>query len=870
MVSWQAAAGLILFSLASFAIADGRRQTALGDQTVLWVPDNGDATRQSSAIPGVETNGAYVRRPAPGSDRGAWRRAMAQLRSAARREPRPSRIAIDFKGVRAWVRLDAATGRALDLTPGETVRVEVSARWISGSREIGIAFDYLDRTTLAWRGWSTIRQTGTLASDGSWRNVVLEVPVPDTGSPGAFANVIIGQDGTRDPSPSRWEIRRLTLRVPGGPERQRRVDQRLAQLQKPPPIEAGYDRSDLAWASKNVTCVFLFLYDLEAYDRNARRYRTEELIARWNRDFGGADSVVLWQAYPRIGVDDRNQFDFYRDMPGGLAGLRAMVDQLHQARIRVFLAYNPWDTGTRREPTTDADAIAAMVGALDADGVFLDTMIEAPAALRGSVDAVRRGVIFEPEGAPPIEQLGLCSSSWAQWLPEYPEPGVLLLKWIEPRHMQHQIRRWNRSHADEIRSAFLNGSGMLVWENVFGTWNPWADADRAAWSALAPVLRRFHAALSSESWEPFATDAPAGATVHRWTAPGSHLYLFHSPGSEPPTCGRLGIPLTAHGGEDVLSGAPVTASSAPLTVVNGLGGVVIRTRAGAQLPPRSRSPVRSSVDSGPRAATAPPPATPPTSTRPDGMTLVRGGPVHMALSHERRECGCAPDPGSPPDQAVRWAWGDPFHETLTHDYTVTVGPYWIDESLVTNGDFQRFLDATGYRPADPTRFLHHWGGGRCPASLLEHPVVYVDLEDARAYARWAGKRLPTEPEWQLAAQGDDGRIWPWGDAFDPARCTPTGTGTTPVRSYPSGRSPSGCYDMTGNVWQWTESETDDGHTRSCIIRGGSWFDAAGSIWYIHGGPQPLNTHTRFLLLYPGMDRCATIGFRCVRDAMERR
>jgi formylglycine-generating enzyme required for sulfatase activity len=145
-------------------------------------------------------------------------------------------------------------------------------------------------------------------------------------------------------------------------------------------------------------------------------------------------------------------------------------------------------------------------------------------------------------------------------------------------------------------------------------------------------------------------------------------------------------------------------------------------------------------------------------------------------------------------------------------------------------------------------------------------VVYVDLDDARAYAKWSGKRLPTEEEWQYAAQGVDGRKYPWGDQMEPDRCNDGETGgTTPVKAFPRGRSPFGCYDMCGNVWQWTESQRNDGRTRFCIIRGGAFYAAKGSGWYMDGGPRPANFAAKFLMTWPGLDRCSTIGFRCSAD-----
>jgi formylglycine-generating enzyme required for sulfatase activity len=194
--------------------------------------------------------------------------------------------------------------------------------------------------------------------------------------------------------------------------------------------------------------------------------------------------------------------------------------------------------------------------------------------------------------------------------------------------------------------------------------------------------------------------------------------------------------------------------------------------------------------------------------------------------------------------------------------------FYIDKYPVTNKEFKKFIDATNYHPKDDHNFLKDWNNGKYPKGWDNKPVTWVSLEDARAYATWAGKRLPHEWEWEYAAQGMDNRIYPWGNDMDLSRMpTPDSSremrSLTNVNAYPKGSSPFGVMDMTGNIWQWTD-EYDDEHTRNAVLKGGGYYRAATSKWYFPRAYE-LNKYGKYLLMSPGIDRSATIGFRCVID-----
>jgi formylglycine-generating enzyme required for sulfatase activity len=195
--------------------------------------------------------------------------------------------------------------------------------------------------------------------------------------------------------------------------------------------------------------------------------------------------------------------------------------------------------------------------------------------------------------------------------------------------------------------------------------------------------------------------------------------------------------------------------------------------------------------------------------------------------------------------------------------------FYIDKYPVTNAEFKRFLDAAHYRPKDDHNFLRDWKNRSYPDGWAGKPVTWVSLDDARAYAQWAGKRLPHEWEWQYAAQGTDGRAYPWGNEWDASRVPVPEKGRdmrppTNVDAFPQGASPFGVVDMVGNVWQWTDEFVDE-HTRAAILKGGSYYQPQGSLWYF---PQAykLTEHGKYLLIAPSKDRAGTLGFRCVADA----
>jgi formylglycine-generating enzyme required for sulfatase activity len=221
---------------------------------------------------------------------------------------------------------------------------------------------------------------------------------------------------------------------------------------------------------------------------------------------------------------------------------------------------------------------------------------------------------------------------------------------------------------------------------------------------------------------------------------------------------------------------------------------------------------------------------------------------------------------------------------------VTLRAFYIDRCEVTNAQYAKFLaavekqgDAAWRHPDQPKTKKHrvpsHWSNAELGEAKKDHPVVGVDWFDAYAYAKWADKRLPTEAEWERAARGVDGRIYPWGNEppVKGFRYMANFLGsylgadgyrfTAPVGSFPNGASPVGCLDMAGNVAEWCldwfaplpverrlESPTGPPAGTERVTKGGGWNLSAESIRCFDRWPMEPSR------------QLASVGFRCAKDA----
>jgi formylglycine-generating enzyme required for sulfatase activity len=639
-----------------------------------------------------------------------------------------------------------------------------------------------------------------------------------------------------------------------------------------------YARHQLLWTQRSFVQPQAMVEDRYLYDPASGRYTVDRYLDDLEKRYGGIDSVLLWAIYPNIGIDARNQHDMLRAMPGGLAGLRTMVEDFHRRGVRVLFPAMPWDAGTRAEGMGLAEATARILAEVGADGVNGDTMFGFGHEYRRASDETGHILAFETENSiSDMRLLEWTTMSWGYWAHQ-PVPEVSRYKWLEPRHMVHISERFARNRTAGLQAAFFNGVGYESWENVWGIWNGISSRDAHALRRIGAIERAMADLLVSPDWQPHAAHPEGGVFASLFPLKGRRLWLLVN--RDEGDLDEVALRIPAHAGEryfDLWNGGEIPAVAEGGVALlrfpmEGHGYGAVLALAEGEVSPELQNLLRfsageariplSSLDASwhplPQRMVEIP-ATRPAREAPEGMIPVPAAKFRFQVS------AVAIEGDDEPGVDVQFPW-EPLPRR-NHDQLLDVHSFYIDRTPVTNAQFALFLAATQYQPRDDYNFLRDWKDGAPRPGWEGKPVTWVSLEDARAYAQWAGKRLPHSWEWQYAAQGLDGRIYPWGVGEDDA-AAPQGdrdeTWPDDVDAHPRGASPFGALDMVGNVWQWTD-EFEDEHTRSAVLRGGSYYRAKGSDWYFPQNRR-LGEQARLLLLSPGKDRAATLGFRCVVDA----
>lgn len=682
-----------------------------------------------------------------------------------------------------------------------------------------------------------------------------------------------------------------------------------------------FEREDLKWIKNSYIVILQMAWDREFYDRSTGKYTYPEELRRWNQQFGFVDVFGIWPTWPRLGLDQRNQWDMYRDLPGGTEQIRNFARLSRQYGTRFFIAYNPWDNSTRKED--HLRGMAQLIEETEADGVVLDTRGSSSYELQAAADSVREGVVMFSEGMAVTRDMpGIIAGRVHNAI--YFSPELNLNKLIKPDFSIFRVCDVgeDRNHR-EIAIAFFNGYGSEL--NLFrpgGRDNEGYNSDLDYLARTTFILRQNNDAFLDNNWTPLIDTETDRAYVNKWSSGDKTVFtvlnmnhdgldgiLFRDEPDEdmhyvslwtheyvtPVREGRsIFIPVEAEGWNDSFSSTRLEGSvnciaRLPVLIDTHISGdsLFISKRDGGGIKVWKGNPsfqsdhfeldfkkdtVVSVVSNfGYYEGKIVVQCLDGTMLRDERIETLRGGkPWKITRINRTPEAHSVPAdmvlvPGAEIEYSLTTREDFFPYPAKDEPVRVKVDSFLIDRYPVTNSQYYDFLLTSGYVPADTTNFLKHWENGMFKQGQEKYPVVYVCYEDMEAYARWAGKRLPAEAEWQLAAQGTDRRKWPWGNEFRGTWCNNAFDRPTPVDAFSKGASPYGAIDMVGNIWQMTGDKYFNGINYMTVIRGGSYYMPESSSWYIQGGPQPLDRTQIMLMVSPGFDRSATVGFRCVKD-----
>lgn len=708
-----------------------------------------------------------------------------------------------------------------------------------------------------------------------------------------------------------------------------------------------YERKDLQWIRHSYVMHLMQAWDKFLYDESDKEYHISEFIQRGKKWYGGDEVIGIWPTWPSLGLDQRNQFDLFRDLPGGTSRLKSLSDDMRRQGTNFFICYNPWDESTRREG--HLAGLGDLIKATNADGVVLDTRGASSKELQEAADKVRPGVVMYSEGmAVPRDMPGIVSGRVHNAL--YYPPMLNLNKFIKPDFAIFRVAEiFKEPIQREFATSFFNGYGTEI--NMFAPGQPdWVEEQYKYLGRTSRILRENTFNFTAGIYTPLIPTLADSIWVNEWKQENKTIYTIYSIIPQgykgnlfvvKPKIGFHFVDLWHHkllqplkendnlyieattnsfhsqklgtndeGVVDCIAELPeliVAKLNGDELSVNAPKGTKLKIWAGR--PDYSKNPLL--LDTGRHIISVND-----HFGRFEGdliiqlfekdilidetiVTLYAGVPRRISkpggkLIEKKASPAIPIPPGMAMIPAGRFVFkeshGDEFipYPKQDVDSSFNMIPFFMDKHPVTNTQFKKFIDVTGYKPTEPINFLKHWVDGKIKKGEENFPVIYVSYEDASAYAKWAGKRLPTEMEWQYAAQTEALNEWPWKqpapvrrkeevvtetltvttiEGIDSAVCNLGDGKLYSVGKYPQGANPNGLQDLVGCVWQLTNDIYSTGSYRYIILKGGSYFKPSSSWWYVQGGPRELHYRQFLLRVSQGFERNGTVGFRCVKGPL---
>ena len=699
-----------------------------------------------------------------------------------------------------------------------------------------------------------------------------------------------------------------------------------------------YERKDLQWIKSSYMSHLIMAWDRHFYDKQNGTYTLIDFIEKGKSLYGGDDFIGIWPTWPTLGLDQKNQWDLYRSLPGGLKQLKSLSHQAKTLGTKLFISYNPWDNSSR--PEDHLKGMTSLIQETDVDGVILDTRGSSSKSLQLAADNAKNGVVMYSEGMAIPKHMDDIISGRVHNALYYP-PVLNLNRLVNPEFSIFRVAElYKEKITREFNLCLFNGHGIEL--NIFRPGRPpWVESGYAYLGKILRILRLCSSNFKGNDWVPLYHIQDSSLLVNYW--PGNHIPEVYTVINFNPKGVHLKLVPSAPSEEfhyfDLWNYRKVSVHNKNINVslapfdpldigTNNESSItaIAAFRSYLNIHNVSQNEIHVHSDSGDKIMIWPGNPSygdvPVTLTKTDTLLnvykLFAGylgklsiesydrdqlidvqvwepkrfdlpeliSTVKRTQEHNHTPAGMTYIPAG--RQRLMATQGDQFIPYPKEDTSsfIHLQSFYIDVHPVTNQQFMEFLEATQYVPKDTTRFLAHWVNGRIPEGLEFYPVVNISGIDAQTYCSWAGKRLPTQWEWQYAAQTEDERIWPWQQGKriekESSRITNTlsvekiqdldstlcniGNGVLdPIGQYPKGANPYGLMDLVGSVWQMTNDVYNNRSYSFRILKGGSYYKPESSWWYVQGGPRPLTYRQMLLEVSDGFERNATVGFRCVVD-----